>query len=87
MKTRGLAPLTGVLVLAMVILTGYSPVARAQPTGEVTTVTAILGNETLILHYETSHSNDFMQLMYDHLIGAERDGKLFADNGIAHKWE
>ena len=54
MKTRWLAPLTGVLVLTMVLLTGYMPVAAASPKGEVTTVTPILGNETLMPHYETS---------------------------------
>ncbi len=88
MKANWIVALGGVLALAMILLTGYQAVAAAPPTGEVKTVAAMFGNQIPIPFLETGvHSSDWMQLLYDHLLGCTPEGKLSPDHGLAKKWE
>ena len=87
MKAKRMALLTGAVVLTMIFFPGNHPVVAAPSTGEITTVTPILGNETPIPHLETGHGNDYIQLLYDHLLGSTPEGKFSADHGLSNKWE
>ena len=87
MKAKWMSLLAGVVVLVMILLTGYQPVVAAPPTGEVKTVAPMFGNEIPIPYLEMSHANDWMQLLYDHLVGCTPEGKFSPDLGLANKWE
>ena len=69
------------------LLTFYQPLVAAPPTGEVKTVGPGFGNQTPAPHLEMNASNDWMQLLYDHLLGTTPDGKFSPDLGLANKWE
>ena len=79
--------LVGAVVLTAILLTGYQPIAAAPPTGEVKTVAPTIGNGVPIPSREVAASNDWMQLLYDHLVGVTPEGKFSPDIGIANKWE
>ncbi len=88
MRAKWMKILYGVAVLTVVLLTGYQPLAAAPPTGEVKTVAAALGTFGIPIPYrESVLANDWMQLLYDHLVGTTPDGKFSPDTGLAHKWE
>ncbi len=87
MKVKSLKLLSGVLVLILVLLTGYGSVSAASPTGEVRTVGGVFGNQIPIPYLEMAHANDWMDLLYDHLVGYTPDGKFSRDLGLANRWE
>ena len=87
MKAKLMSPLAGVVALMIILLTGYQPVIAAPPAGEVTTVVPLLGNETPIPYLEDGQGNDYIQLLYDPLVGTTPDGRLSTENGLANKWE
>jgi peptide/nickel transport system substrate-binding protein len=87
MNTRPMAFLSGVVFLAFILVTGYQPVAAAPPTGEVKVMAQTFGNEVPIHFLESSHSKNWMMLLYDHLVACTPEGKLSPDLGLAHKWE
>ena len=87
MKTRSMTLLAGFVVLTMILLTGHQPVAAAPPTGEVKTAASVFGNEVPNPFRETSHSSDWMQLLYDHLVGTTLAGEFSPDHGLANKWQ
>ncbi len=87
MKTKWMIHLVGVAVLTIISLMAYQPVIAAPQTGEVKTVAPAFGNQIPIPYLEISHANDWMQLLYDHLVGTTPDGKFSPDNGLANKWE
>jgi peptide/nickel transport system substrate-binding protein len=87
MKTKFMAFLKGVMVLTVVLLTGYRPVAAAPPMGEAKTVAQFIGNGIPIPYLEGSQANDYMQLLYDYLVGSTPEGKFTPDLGLAEKWE
>ncbi len=86
MKKKCVVLLTGVAVLTMIMLAGYEPAAGA-PKEEVKTAAATFGNEIPIPRLEYNHSNDWMLLLYDNLVGSTDDGKLSPEMGLAKKWE
>jgi peptide/nickel transport system substrate-binding protein len=49
-------------------------------------VTPMLGNQNPIPYLEIAHANDWMQLLYDHLVGCTPEGKYSTDLGLANKW-
>jgi ABC-type transport system substrate-binding protein len=87
MKGRWTRVLVGMVVLTIFLLTGYSPVVAAPPTGEVKIVASSFGKGIPIPYLDTAQSNDWIQLLYDHLVGTTSDGKISADRGLANKWE
>ncbi len=87
MNTRLMSILVVVVVLTFILLTGYQRVVAAPPTGELKTAAAVLGNEVPNPFRETTHSGDWMQLLYDHLVGTTPTGELSPALGLAHKWE
>ncbi len=87
MKAKRVGSLGGVGLLVIIVLTGYHFALAAPPTGEVKTVAPSFGNQNPIPYLEMSHSNDWMQLLYDHLVGCTPEGKFSPDWGLANKWE
>ncbi len=87
MKGKWFSFLGGVAVLTVILLTGYQPVVAAPPAGECKTVAPAYGSMVPIPYLESALSNDYMQLLYDHLVGTTPDGKLSTNNGLANKWE
>jgi ABC-type transport system substrate-binding protein len=87
-KAKWMTLLAGAMVLTGVLFTGFPLVGAASPTGEVKTVAAVIGKEIPIPWLEmAASSNDWMQLLYDHLVGTTPGGKFSPDLGLAHKWE
>src|SRR3990170_802409 len=87
MKAKWMTLLIEVVVLTMILITGYGPVVAAPPAGEVKTVAPMFGNQIPIPYLELSHANNWMQLLYDPLVGCTAEGKLFPNFGLANKWE
>ncbi len=87
MKVKRITALAGVVALMIILLTGSLPVVAAPPTGEVKTVAPTIGNIVPIHYLEQTHANDWMQLLYDHLVGCTPEGKFSRDLGLANKWE
>ena len=86
MKTKWMTLLAGIVVLTMILFTGYQPVAGAPPT-EVKTVSSQLGNQNPVPYLESSAANDWMQLLYDHLVGCTPEGRFSTKLGLANRWE
>ena len=76
MKAKLLTLSTAVVGITLILISGYQPVIAAPPTGEVKTVGPGFGNQTPAPHLEMNASNDWMQLLYDHLLGTTPDGKF-----------
>jgi peptide/nickel transport system substrate-binding protein len=74
-------------VLMVIVLTPNHPVVAAPPMGEVKTVAPMFGNGIPIPYLEITHGNDWLQLLYDHLVGCTPEGKFSPDLGLANKWE
>ncbi len=87
MKARWMCFVVGIVALAMFLATGYPPALAAPPAGEVKTVGAVFGNQIPIPYLEMSHANDWMQLLYDPLVGCTPEGKFSPNLGVANKWE
>ena len=87
MKPKSMTLLAGMVILAIVLSMGYSLVIAASPTGEVKTAAAMFGTQIPIPRLELGHGNDWMLLLYDHLVGCTPEGKLSADLGLAYNWE
>ena len=87
MKAKWVSFLGGVVIVVAILLVGYQPVVSAPPTGEVKTVASMIGNQIPIPSFEMTHANDWMQLLYDHLVACNPEGVLAPDLGLAHKWE
>ncbi len=87
MKPKRMVFLPGVLVLAMILMAGHASVWAAPPTGEVKTVAPTIGNGVPIPSLEVAAANDWMQLLYDHLVGVTPEGKPSPDVGLANRWE
>jgi peptide/nickel transport system substrate-binding protein len=88
MKENVMSLLAGGVVLTMILLTGNQLVVAAPPAGEVKTVASSIGNGTLLPAHELpNHANDWMQLLYDHLVGCNPAGKFTPELGLANKWE
>ncbi len=87
MKGRWLILFAEVVALTMILFTGNQLLMAASPAGEVKTVAPTFGNQNPVPHFEMSQSNDWMQLLYDHLIGCTPEGKFSPDIGLANKWE
>ncbi len=86
MKARTIL-LPGVVFLTMILATSYPPVVAAPPMGEVKITASTFGNEIPIPCLESSHSKNWIMLLYDYLIACTPEGKLSPDLGLAHKWE
>ncbi len=76
----------GIAALTIILLTGHQPVLAA-PTGEVKIVATQFGNEIPVPYLSMAIANDWMQLMYDHLVGCNAEGKFAPELGVATKWE
>ncbi len=87
MKRKWMSLLLGVVVLAMVLSAANEPVMADPPTGEVKTAAPMLGNEVPIPYLEITHANDWIQLLYDPLVGCTPDGKFSPSLGVSNKWE
>ncbi len=87
MKARRVIFFFCVGVLTMISFITDQPVSAAPPAGEVKTVAPSFGNGIPVPSREVSAANDWMQLLYDHLLGCTPDGKLSPDIGLARKWE
>ncbi len=74
-------------VLLIILLVGYQQGIAAPPTGEVKTAAPMLGNQIPIPYLETSHGNDYIQLLYDSLVCCTPDGKFSTELSLANKWE
>ncbi len=86
MKTKWRTLLSGGVGLTMILLTGNQPVAAA-PAGEVKIAGPMVGNQVPIPRLELTHANDWMQLLYDHLLGCTPEGDFSPDHGLANRWE
>ena len=86
MKAKWVLIVAGLVVPVLILTAGYQP-AIAKPTGEVKTAASMLGHEVPIPRFELSHANDWLRLVYDHLVGTNPDGKLSTERGVADKWQ
>lgn len=77
---------TGILTFVFTLFTFYQ-LALAAPTGELTIVSSMIGNEVPLPWEEQAHANDWMKLLYDPLVGTTSDAKLSTEAGLAEKWE
>jgi len=64
-----------------------SHIIQAQPSGELRVGLPTLYDQTLHPIWETVYRKQYLEPMYDHLIGVDRDGKFDPKLGIAYKWE
>lgn len=87
MKDRLMTGLTGVFFLALTLFTGHPSVLAAPPSGEIKIMGPMMGNQVFLPRLELGHANDYMQMLYDPLVGTTPDGQLSAKDGIAWKWE
>jgi peptide/nickel transport system substrate-binding protein len=87
MKVKLMTILAVLMLLVIISPVAYQPVAAAPPAGEVKTVAPQLGYENPIPRLGELHSNNWIQLMYDHLVGSTNDGILSTEMGLANKWE
>ncbi len=87
MKMKGIVLLAGAMVAGMVLLTTYSLGLAAVPTGEVKTVGSMFGYEIPIPHLEGGTALDWMELLYDPLVGCTPEGEFSPQLGLANKWE
>ncbi len=86
MKTKWTKFLYGVVVTAVIVLTAC-PLVAAPPTGEVKTADSQFGAEVPIPFFESAFGGDYINMLYDHLVGTTPEGKYSPDNGLATKWE
>ncbi len=86
MKTRWKSLLFGVVGLVILLLTSFPPVVAAPSTGEIKTVAPMIGNQIPMPYLETTHAFDWLQLLYDHLIGCTPDGNYSPALSLALKW-
>jgi peptide/nickel transport system substrate-binding protein len=87
MTAKGMTVLVGVLVLTMIFFASHGSVLAAPPTGEVKTVAQAFGNGVPIPYLDSTFANDWIQLLYDNLVGFTPEGKFSPDIGLANKWE
>jgi ABC-type transport system substrate-binding protein len=87
MKAKLMILLAVLVALTMILFAGLTYVVAAPPVGEVKTVASMIGNQNPIPYLEVIHANDWMQLLYDHLVGCTPEGKFSPDLGLANKWE
>jgi peptide/nickel transport system substrate-binding protein len=87
MKMKWTNLLMGIVVLTMILLTGYQPVVAAPPAGEVTIVQPEFGNGIVIPYLAIPRGNDWLQMIYDQLVGTTPEGKYSTETGLANKWE
>jgi peptide/nickel transport system substrate-binding protein len=94
-RAKRVAVLARCLALAVVTLLTLSLVTRdaaaqtaaSKPTGELRLAMAGIGNMRPVPWLETAFGKGYMTLLYDFLVGANPDGSLSAENGVAEKWE
>ena len=86
MKATILKVLLAVVPLSILVASNQLVLA-APPTGEVKIMSPTFGNEIPIPCLESSHSKNWMMLLYDYLMACTPEGKLSPDLGLAHKWE
>jgi hypothetical protein len=86
MRAKWRMLLAGVVVPTMILITGYPSVA-ASPAGEVKTVAPMIGYEIPIPHLEGGTALDWMELLYDPLVGCTPEGEFSPHLGLANKWE
>ncbi len=86
MKFKWRTLLAGVMVLALTLL-AEDRTAAAAPKEEVKTAAQYLGYEIPLPRMEGVSANDWIQLLYDHLIGSTSDMKLSPEMSLAKKWE
>lgn len=60
---------------------------QAQPSGELQIGLPTLYDQTLHPIWETVYRKQYMEPMYDYLVGVDKDGKLDPKQGIATRWE
>jgi peptide/nickel transport system substrate-binding protein len=77
----------GVMVPALILLSGYLPVVAA-PKGELKIAVSDLGTEQNIPRMGSGGAaKDYLVLFYDPLAGFNSDGTLSTETGLARKWE
>jgi ABC-type transport system substrate-binding protein len=86
MKLKSMIVLTGVLIPVFIFGMAHQP-AAALPTGELTIVSAMIGNQIPIPWEEMLTANDWIKLVYDPLVGTTPDAELSTEMGLAEKWE
>ena len=86
MKTKWIILVAGILMPMFIFMT-VCQLAVAAPTGEITIVSPMIGNEVPIPWEEQTHSADWMKLLYDPLVGTTSDTKLSTESGLAERWE
>jgi hypothetical protein len=84
MKLKWIALLAGVMVLALTLL-AEDRTAAAAPKEEVKTAAQYLGYEIPLPRMEGGSANDWIQLLYDHLVGTTPDMKLSPEMSLAKK--
>ncbi len=87
MKVKLLTNFAGVVVLVVILLTGFQPAVAAPPSGEIKTVDSMFGNEIPVPFLEIHWAMDWMGLLYDSLVGTTPEGKFSPDYGLANRWE
>ena len=87
MKMKRTILWTGAMLVTMILSIGIQVGTAASPAGEVKTAATMFGNQVPIPYLEIAHANDWMQLLFDPLVGCTPDGKFSSDLGIANKWE
>ncbi len=86
MRLKWVTVLAGIFMLVVIMLTAYRG-AVAAPTGELTIVSPMIGNQIPIQWEEVGQANEWMKLFYDPLVGTTSDAELSGDAGLAEKWE
>jgi peptide/nickel transport system substrate-binding protein len=86
MKGKSMFFTAGILMFVFTLFAFYQ-LALAAPAGELTMVSPMIGNEIPVPWMEQAHSNDWMKLLYDPLVGTTSDAKRSTEAGLAEKWE
>ncbi len=87
MKVKRVSVLVSGLFLAITLYLGHPSALAAPSAGEVKIMGPMMGNQIPIPRLELGHANDYMQMLYDPLVGTTPDGQLSTKDGIAWKWE
>jgi len=75
----------GFMTIVLLLFSGL-PV-QSQPSGELRIGLPTLYDQTLHPIWETTYHKNYMEPMYDYLVGVDKDGKFDPKQGIATKWE
>ena len=87
MKVKSVITCVAVAAIVVVLSTGHEFALAAPPAGEVTIVQPEFGNGVVIPYLAIPRGNDWLQMIYDQVVGTTPEGKYSTETGLANKWE